>query len=209
MRAFTLSCLLAFVMTGTGCAVQLLGEISDPMSDGVPIGHARIFLLPRAGNGALGGTAGADLLCQNAALGAGLKRNYSAMISTTTRSVFSLIKDTGTPVSLYSSSLGAVLVSATWAQIWNTQSILAPIRYGPNGQSIEGEFFALSGTVPSTGTVNGANCSDWTVANPAIQVPGDSSQTDSKWINSLAGQDTCDSSTPQGLYCIADAIVYE
>lgn len=175
------------------CGVQ---DSSD-QKDGIADSDHRIFVTGATYNGALGGIAGADNLCMQAAQSIDLEREYRAILSTSSSDASSRLNITG-GVYLFTSSSTRILVAASGIDLWGTS--LDPLKNEIN----RSEQYALindkvwTGTNSEGGDLPTDTCGDWTTTS-ATGFYGSSSAVNSDWVE--FGPEGCGNFNH--LYCIS------
>lgn len=123
----------------------------------------RVFVTSATYKGDLGGVAGADQKCQDAATTAGLSGTFKAWISDSTSSVNDRFTRQD---ALYYMMNGSTLVSVAfnWADLTDG-SILSPIRYDENGTSVGSSRVWTSTTTSGSLRTDPAerHCANWTL----------------------------------------------
>jgi hypothetical protein len=191
-----------------GCA-EVVGLLSTDLVDGVPQIGRRVFLTTITGeSGAFAlNTGSIDGPCQMARESAGLKRNYIAIVSTSTQNA----KDRVTGEQKIYKVLGNefVLVADSADQIWSgTPRLYSSIDTDESGvrRTTPANLTAWTGSTQAGIFNAGRSCTDWTDpgASPAGSI-GSPSATDANWIfygNSLSCNPTAFPGS-RGVYCIS------
>jgi hypothetical protein len=188
--------LLVFMSQLSSCGVKDSGD--ETRVDGILDTEHRIFITSQSFSGDLGGIEGADAKCRQAALDAGLVRNYKALISTVSSDAFSRLAIIG-PTYLINAAQEATLVADSSLALWSseTSSLLTAINVDQNG--------TLVTATPWTGTTasGGAGtdfCNDWQSSSSTDDGGvGSSTNNDSQWVES--DFKACDQEN--SIYCIS------
>jgi hypothetical protein len=153
-------------------------------------------------NADLGGLAGADAHCVQAAENAGIEKNFKAILSARLgqTALSRLIFLDG---SIYTRSMTAnkILVARNSDAFWNVaiKPLEASISYDENGKSIVGNTDVFTGTT-SAGGFSGQSCNGWTSAGPMeFTLRGNALQIGETWVRNTVAL-PCDK--PARLYCI-------
>lgn len=187
--------MLTFFAGLVSCGVQDSSEQEDGISDS----DHRIFVTGAVFNGAMGGLAGADTLCKQAAEGAGLTRQYRAILSNSTDDAEKRLNITG-GVYMFTNSSTRTLIAASGIDLWGTN--IDPLKNEIN----RSEQYAIitdsvwTGTGNEGGQIAGNTCNDWTLTS-GTGFYGNPNQVNSDWV-----EDTPENCTNTNhLYCISTA----
>lgn len=196
MKHLILLLLTSFFIISCGDAVS---EPSD--SDGVGSGDHRIFITSSFYTGNLGGLAGADEKCQEAADDAGLTRTYQAILSTeaTDSSANARLSISG-DIYVVDSSEEKALIIASGSSIWDTdsESLLGQINIDERGDTVSATPW--TGTDSEGGVVPSGHCVAWSSSsNSFTGETGSTDHLDDRWLES--GEIACDNSHP--IFCIS------
>jgi hypothetical protein len=141
-------------------------------------------------NGALGGVAGGDSLCQSLAQGAGLSGTYKAWLASSASSPSSSFTQASVPYVRFDGTI----VANDWADLVDG-SLDAPLDRSETGAVVSSVVW--TGTLASGAVHPALRCGEWTSADVAtLGIVGDASVA-SSWA--LAFNRTCDTLYP--LYC--------
>jgi hypothetical protein len=133
----------------------------------------RLFTTASEFDGNLGGLAGADQKCNQAAAAANLGGTWRAWLSDSTTNAIDRIEGAGPWA-----RLDGMVVFNNRANL--TTLPLVPLQVNENGANI-GDGLAWTGTT-TAGTASPQRCNEWTSADPGVQ--GDTGQTqytDAQW----------------------------
>jgi hypothetical protein len=175
------------------CGIEATGEGEG--NDGVGTNEYRIFVTSSTTDGDMGGLAGADTLCTNAANSAGLSRNYKALLSTSSTDAVNRLNFTG-PIYVVSQGV-KTLIAGSGSELWNDNTNNgARIDKDENGLTVSGSVW--TGTNSDGTLFTSQACSDWT-STAAVGWTGSTDQFDDRWVESTSG--TCVSEFH--IYCVS------
>jgi hypothetical protein len=147
----------AFVSFGLCAVVALIGCATDT---GTEITWKTVFKTPLAWSGNLGGLAGADQLCSDAAKSAGLPGTYVAWLSTSTVNAIDRVTGNGPWLTAESDEGGVVEVFASHADL-AADHIETDIPAPSRDTSMEAQPGVWTGTT-NQGQSTGYDCDGWT-----------------------------------------------
>lgn len=150
----------AFVSFGLCAVAALAGCATDP---GDEITWKTVFLTPQATYGDIGGLAGGDKMCNDAATSAGLPGTYVAWLSTSTTNAIDRVTGNGPWLTPRYSSSGALEVFASHADL-AAGTIENAITAPPGEPSMYAEPGTWTGTT-NRGLATGDDCDGWTTAS--------------------------------------------
>ncbi|MCX4243061.1 DUF1554 domain-containing protein [Paraliomyxa miuraensis] len=151
---------------------------SDSTTTGVGLHPLRVFVTSQTHNGAYGGTAGADTLCNDLATAAGLGGTFTAWLSTDTEDAAARIDPTGAPYVL----VDGTIIATDLADLLDG-SLDAPIDVDETGTMVFGDVW--TGTL-ADGTAAPVHCIDWTQgASPLTGRCGSSATTTTAWTDNI------------------------
>ncbi len=186
MRIFLI--ILIFVSCGT--------ESSSDKKDGILDGEHRIFVSSQTYTGNIGGLEGADEKCTELARAAKLKRNYRAILSTSSEEAKTRLNLQGT-VYLFGSS-GVLTVVELGTNLWSGE-LLHEINFNENQESITANVW--TGTDSDGGTFFDDHCQDWT--SDSGSETGSFGESTSLTDNALESDvSECDQNL--AIYCISE-----
>ena len=184
-----------------GNGILALGEVDQTAyvcNSSIPVRVRKVFVTAQSWTGALGGVAGADQKCQDAA---------NAVTSLSGKTFKGWISEVGsTPSDRFTKDgkfvrVDGVQIASTWDRFFDAYyiSLDAPISLDENGIKVGAGVAAWNSTA-SNGTAWGSpyDCAGWTDGTAASRgLTGTALASSSLWSEGL--DFTCD--TPQHLYC--------
>lgn len=190
--------LLLILALHLGCSATLIGEVSEQLSDGVPVSAARIFVTSTRYGPGFGSLALMDQVCATHAQAAGLTRRYIALASSQAEGVTAYsrvpaetriyqLTDAASPVKLadHRDQFFGVSPGPAWDE---------------NRAIVTGGLAGVWTGTDTGGTSSGVDCDGWTSStNPDQGTAGTVGSNAPLWLNSspiLCGTFTLH------LYCI-------
>lgn len=175
---------------GTGGDAGAGGEGGVGGSD-VP-SEWRIFVTSTGQSGNIGGIAGADAICANRAMAAGLIGEFKAWLSTDQSAVSDRITHASGPYVL----VNGAMIAEDWDDLVDG-TVLVPINLDETGTVRTGE--AWTGTLATGGSYPDDDCAGFTSDSAGAKgLCGDPASTTSTWTENITP--SCD--TMLRLYCI-------
>lgn len=188
-----LSVVTVFLILIVSCGVQEGGDQKDGISDS----DHRVFVTSSTYNGNLGGFAGADSRCKEAADNSGLERTYKAIVSTSTSDAEVRLNITG-GVYMFTNSSTRVLIASSGVDLWGatTVDLLNSINISEIYSSIISDVW--TGTNSEGGQMATDTCSDW-ASTAGNGFYGNPTKVNADWVED--SPDNC--SSTKHLYCIS------
>ena len=174
MRRFFL--LGSFVLFS--CQAEIRGPITDAMEyDGVLLDEHRIFTSSVQYNGNFGGISGADTTCNALAASVGLKRQYRALLGTTTQTIASRFTSSARVMIYSAASGGFELVSQSLASaVSGSSSLLRNVALDESGAATTSSIWTCFTTTNCC-----VNWTDQTAGNTART--GSAVSTGPSWLS--------------------------
>jgi len=172
-----------------GCVLQT-DEIDQTSYVCTPYSAMRVFVSSTSTNGALGGLAGADAICQAAADAASLGGSYKAWISDSTGSPSTRFTHASSPYAL----LDGTPIAVNWAGLISG-NLLRPIDLTET--QVTYQDYVYTATKPDGTYFGGLACNDWTSGSPIDAALVGYSPDSNQWT--FVGVIGC--SDPMPLYC--------
>jgi hypothetical protein len=174
-----------------GSLVIALFVLASLLLPSAAFGALRVFVTSASHDGALGGLAGADGICQTLANNAHLGGTYKAWLSDDFQSASTRFIHSSGPYVL----VDGTMIANNWTDLLDG-NLAHAIDLDENGSSVSGDVW--TGTL-SNGTSSSYNCSNWTsnVSDDEGNL-GLSSAVNAAWTN--VASLTCDNNTYH-LYC--------
>jgi len=177
-------------------------DAAQPIGDGSPDlapGSARrVFATSGRSNGAMGGLAGADAICQARASAGGLPGTFMAWLSTGSASPASRMTHGDGPYRLPNDAV----VANDWGDLTDG-TLRTPINVDESGNGVPGEYICMNAQLWSNtdaqGNRSGNNsCNDWTSAS-ASGAASTVTATDPTWTEPTCWPVQC--SVGLAIYC--------
>jgi hypothetical protein len=179
----------AFALTAT--ATNTISAATTTITNSWPSEYNIMFVTSTVHDGNLGGLAGADTICQNAATAEGLTDTYLALLSSAAIDALDRHKIDGPIFNMRSEQIST-------AVNFFTSTHDNSVSYNPNGDLYSGTNYVLTDSL-STGTRYNSSCNNWT-DNSAISVRGGQVEDmNSNWITGSA----LSCASQYHLYCLS------